>query len=150
MPHLGKPYPFPIHRDVSLWRNTPTHRMAKSYTLTYRVSPSPGGSCEFIARSQASDPVEYLYDDVTCRWQWNQPCPSGYYFFLEWMYRQRLEDFHWRWSLWQGATLINRTVELTNPGLESSPTIPLTGQWGAAGTGTHIPVILANPFPTPW
>jgi len=150
MPHLGKPYPYPIHRDVALWRPSADHRLARNYKLQYRITPFATGTCEFTARNQTSLDVEYLYTDVVCRWRWDQPCPSAYYFFLEWMFKDKVEDFTWRWSLWQGATLINRTVEYSNPGNDSSPQGPSGPGWGQAGTLTKIVTVTVPALAAPW
>jgi hypothetical protein len=150
MPHLGKPYPYPIHRDVMMWLTTPTQRMAKSYTLQYSLN-GPTGSCELISRVQASEPIEYLYtNDIVARWRWQQPCPSAWYFYLELILSTKVEDFAWRWSIWQGGIQYRHSSILTMTNPPSNPHTQPSNLWTQDVPGGKFLAITVPPSPTPW
>jgi len=150
MPHLGRPYPWPIHRDVMFWTSSANHRLARRYSCQYRFGPYAVGTCEFTSRNVSTLDVEYLYTDIMCRWRIYQPCASGLYFDLELMHRDKVEDFTWRYSAYDPAGLMARSDELPNNGQYFGPPQPSTPQWHIVGGLGKIPILTVPFTATPW
>jgi len=150
MPHVGKPHPYPIHRDIMIWGNTPSHRMAKRYHMTWHLSPAAGGTCEAANQDPVSQEVEYLYTNVVARWKWQSLCPSAWYTYLELIFNDKLEDFKWRWSSWNAGIEYMRSDELVMTDPQSTPLTQPLNLWTVLQPSPKGPVITSAVFAEPW
>jgi len=129
MSHLGRPYPWAQHYDCWEFSRAPRAQLAQQYKGRFTIPGYPFGS-PVVNADITSDDVEYLYTDVLCRWKFQFPAfTPDYFFYLELMHRQRLDDVRWRYTLFENGVQLNQTRLMAQANSYGDPTVPGTIDW---------------------